>query len=202
MKENKDYLKPNVMLVDDNEIFLKLFKKYFEDKNYNVFPFTCGNEALETFRSNTEKFDLVVLDVIMPNIDGFELCRQLRLIKDQKQLPVIMVTSKSEPKEILKGFEAGANDYVSKPFDKEELLVRSKTLVELKRNIDENDILNNELKNINKMLREDISKLKQPAHELLNISSKISDNDNVMKFADVVKNKTKILLEKIENLSR
>lgn len=192
---------PKIMLVDDNEIFLKLFKKYFEDRKYEVYPFVNGFDAISAIENSPEEFDLVILDVIMPEIDGFEVCKRIRQIKDATSLPIIIVTSKSEPKEILQGFELGANDYVSKPFDKEELLVRSKTLIELKNSIMRIDTFKNQIEKQNHYLRENIKGLIQPLQFIMDTAKQCGNQSaDFSEYSDKIIENTDEIKNKIENL--
>ena len=189
--------KPKVILVDDNEIFLKLFKKYFTEQSYEVFIFNKGEDALRAIENTPDKFDLVILDLIMPEIDGFEVCRRIRQVQDKRQLPIIIVTSKSETGEILKGFEAGANDYVSKPFDRKELLARSKTLIELKQAIASNERMKEHLSKLNLFLQMHIHDLKNPLISIVLAAKKMVEkrefDTNLM--AGIVDNSETIISE-------
>lgn len=192
---------PKIMLVDDNEIFLKLFKKYFEDRKYDVYPFVSGFDAISAIEASPDKFDLIVLDVIMPEIDGFEVCKRIRMTKDSTALPIIIVTSKSEPKEILQGFSLGANDYVSKPFDKEELLIRAKTLVELKKSIEKIDSFKNKIENQNSYLRDNIRGLIQPLQFIMDTAKQCGNqHSDFSEYSNKIIENTDEIKKKIENL--
>lgn len=184
--------KPKVALVDDNEIFLKLFKKYFEDISFEVYTYFSGFELLEVISKSKINFDLIILDVIMPEIDGFEVCRQIRKLKQPSELPIIMVTSKNEPKEIIEGFESGANDYVSKPFDKEELMIRSKTLVNLKKSIDKISFL----ENCNRKI------ILDSYNRVLKIKNACIDFESKAKIEDEDRNILKNILTQINDLMK
>jgi two-component system sensor histidine kinase/response regulator len=100
-------------------------------RDYSVSAAYNGLEALELIE-NGEQFDLVLLDVMMPKMSGYEVCRHLRETYSLFDLPIVMLTAKNQIQDIVLGFQSGANDYVQKPFDKAELLARVKTLLELK----------------------------------------------------------------------
>lgn len=102
-----------------------------------------GIEALEIL--NEREYDLVFLDIMMPKMSGYEVCKKIREKYNLFELPVLMLTAKNQPKDLVAGFEAGANDYVNKPFDKKELLSRTKTLLLLNHSIRDILKLNEEI---------------------------------------------------------
>jgi two-component system, sensor histidine kinase and response regulator len=105
---------------------------------------TNGEKALN-IAFGQKKPDLILLDIEMPGIDGYEVCRQLKANKETRLIPVIFLTSRTERRDIIKGFEAGAQDYVGKPFDIEELISRVNTHLELKQVREKLEILNTSL---------------------------------------------------------
>lgn len=112
------YMK-NILVVDDEEKIRAVIKKYAEFEGYNIKEASDGMEAIDVFRKND--FDLVVLDVMMPELDGFSACRELKRIKD---VPVIMLSARGEEYDRIHGFELGIDDYVVKPFSPKELMMR------------------------------------------------------------------------------
>jgi diguanylate cyclase (GGDEF)-like protein len=151
-----------VLVVDDERINIQVILNHFAKENYSVVIATNGYEALERIKE-TKDFDLVLLDVMMPKMSGYEVCRSLREEYSLFELPIIMLTAKSQSDSIIAGFEAGANDYLLKPFDKAELLARSKTLCSLKqmvrKSINDTKILESERSQ--KIISQDINKLMQ-----------------------------------------
>ncbi len=127
--------KPQILIVDDNPQNLHVLCNTLAMKGYSLIAVKDGNKALEALK--TEKPDLILLDVMMPDMNGYEVCRNLKQRTDTKDIPVIFLTVKNDEEDIIEGFEAGAVDYVKKPFNKAELLARIKTHIELKRAIDE-----------------------------------------------------------------
>ncbi len=127
--------KPQILIVDDNPQNLHVLCNTLALKGYSLIAVKDGNKALEALK--TEKPDLILLDVMMPDMNGYEVCRNLKQRTDTKDIPVIFLTVKNDEEDIIEGFEAGAVDYVKKPFNKAELLARIKTHIELKRAIDE-----------------------------------------------------------------
>lgn len=119
-----------VLVVDDEMINLQVMMNLLYLYGYSVTTALTGKEALTLIEN--EKFDLVILDVMMPKMSGYEVCTIIRKKFSLVELPIIMLTAKSQLSNICMGFQCGANDYVIKPFEKEALLVRIKTLITMK----------------------------------------------------------------------
>ena len=115
-----------ILIIEDEKNISEIVAKYLEKEGYTTIIANDGIEGLALFRDSNP--DLVISDVMMPTIDGFEVLREIRLISD---VPVIMLTAKQEEVDRLKGFENGADDYVTKPFSPKELVRR--VMVMLKR---------------------------------------------------------------------
>jgi len=123
--------KPLILIVDDTPKNLQLLSNILHDKGYNICISTSGSRALETV--NTETPDLILLDIQMPVMDGFETFKALKLNPKAKDIPVIFLTAVVEPEKILQGFELGAVDYITKPFSIPELTARVATHIEIKK---------------------------------------------------------------------
>jgi signal transduction histidine kinase/CheY-like chemotaxis protein len=123
-----------ILVIDDEPINLQVLKNHLSSVNYNVETEINGYNALK--KLNNKKYDLIMTDVMMPKISGFELCIKIREKFSRYNLPIIVLTAKGQAGDIVKGFKVGANDYILKPFRKEELLVRVKTQLEMKENFD------------------------------------------------------------------
>lgn len=119
-----------VLAVDDMATNRKLLGYVLRPPEYQIVEAGDGMQALELLRN--EEFDLVLLDVMMPGIDGFETCRRIRQELGLKLLPVIMVTSLGTPDDVVRGMDVGADDYVTKPFNSIELLARVRAAIERK----------------------------------------------------------------------
>ena len=128
MNSNK---KPLILIVDDNSQNLQFLGKMMAENGYEPALARSGSQALDFIFK--EKPELVLLDIMMPEMDGYEVCRELKSQKLTAHIPVIFLTAKIETEDIVKGFETGAVDYVTKPFKSAELLARVKTHIELKR---------------------------------------------------------------------
>jgi two-component system sensor histidine kinase/response regulator len=125
----KQETKPKVLVVDDSEFELQLVDFILQEKNYQTVLAGNGTDALLILETLTP--DLILLDIMLPDFDGFEVCKKLKTIDKLKDIPVIFFTSLSNIDDIVKGFEAGGVDYVTKPFNTDELLVRIKTHLDL-----------------------------------------------------------------------
>ena len=114
-----------ILVVDDDKNTRFFIKEALELENYKVFCAKDGLEALDIYEK--EYFDLVILDIMMPSLDGYELTRQLRLTN--KDILILMISAKQLSEDRKKGFKAGIDDYISKPIDSEELILRIKALM-------------------------------------------------------------------------
>lgn len=114
----------NVLIAEDEERLRKLISKYLKIEGYKVFEASNGQEALDIF--NIEPIDLIILDVMMPTINGWMVCKRIR---KESNIPIIMLTAHSEEEDKLFGFELGVDDYITKPFSTRELMARIKALL-------------------------------------------------------------------------
>jgi two-component system, sensor histidine kinase and response regulator len=119
-----------ILVVDDEERNIKLLKAYLIAKQYETAEASNGEEALRVV--NDFNPDLVLLDVMMPGIDGFEVCKRLKTDEKTKMIPVVMVTALREKEYRIKALEAGVDDFLTKPVDRTELMVRVKSLLRIK----------------------------------------------------------------------
>jgi DNA-binding response OmpR family regulator len=127
--------KNKVLLAEDEASLGMIVKESSASRDFIVFHAENGLEAFEMYQK--EKPDVLVLDVMMPKKDGFTLAKEIRL--ENKKIPILFLTAKSQTSDVLEGFHHGGNDYLKKPFSMEELIVRIKSLlnrIELKTNVD------------------------------------------------------------------
>lgn len=136
-----------ILVVDDEKNIVELITMNLEDSGYEVIGAYNGMEAIT--KINNSLPDLILLDLMLPDINGLQICKMIRLNEDTKDIPVIMVTAKSEEDDKIKGLSIGADDYITKPFSLKELEVRiqtvlrrsKKTTIEVPKSIQEEKIL-------------------------------------------------------------
>ncbi len=121
--------KQTILAVDDNPTNLKVLELVFRNI-YEVISVDNGFDAIEV--CNNDAIDLVLLDIMMPEMDGYEVCERLKRDMATKHIPVIFITAKTATEDIVKGFDVGGVDYLTKPFKKAELMARVRTHIELK----------------------------------------------------------------------
>lgn len=121
--------KSKILVVDDEPRNVKLLEAHLIPRGYDVVAAYSGAEAL--LKLSQENIDLVLLDVIMPELNGFEVTKKIREDEKSRLIPIILITALRETEERIKGIEAGCDDFISKPFDKNEVLARVKTLLKI-----------------------------------------------------------------------
>lgn len=120
----------NILVVDDNQENLRVVSSFLKDKGYNIALALEGKSALKVLEETG--IDLILLDIMMPGMDGFEVCRQLKKNEKSKDIPVIFLTAKTDTDDLCKAFNLGGVDYITKPFKKEELFARVNNQIQLK----------------------------------------------------------------------
>lgn len=120
-EEERVLEKDHILIVDDDKDIVNLLKDILEDEGYKTDHCYNGKDAL--YKINNNKYDLIILDVMLPDIDGFELCRKVR---DKVTIPIIFLTAKSKNLDKVIGLEIGGDDYITKPFDDSEIVARVK----------------------------------------------------------------------------
>jgi len=123
---------PRILVVDDDAINLQVAVNHLGTQGFSVETALSGEQALKMLPAGN-KPDLILLDIMMPEMDGYEVCRKLRETHSMSSLPVIMLTARNQFQDLVKGFDSGANDYLTKPFSRDELLARVHTQLKLKR---------------------------------------------------------------------
>jgi len=119
----------SIMIVDDEPINQQVLSNHLSKEHFKILQAMNGNDALEII--GKEKLDMVLLDIMMPKMSGYEVCREIRKKYLPSELPVIMITAKDQVQDLVEGLASGANDYLAKPFSKDELLARLKTHLNL-----------------------------------------------------------------------
>ena len=172
-KENKNF---KILIVDDQQKNIQVLGSLLRQEDYIIGVATNGQQAIDTLVKSND-YDLVLLDVNMPVMNGFEACKAIRRHVNLKEIPIIFLTALVETDSIVKGFEAGGQDYVTKPFNSKELLSRVKTHLELKDSKDQ-------LKQVNKWLEKKVAErtqeLNQANKELLKLDTAKSEFLNII----------------------
>lgn len=161
-----------ILLVDDSPDARLLLHKVLRDAGYrDTLSASLAHDAfkyldLEHAGAGAKEIDLIVMDVRMPEIDGIEACRRIKAVEALRDIPIIMMTARSQPEALLAAFDAGATDYIKKPFEEVELLVRVKATLKLKKEIDAR-------KNWEQELTKTISELDNAFHEMVTLQQLI-----------------------------
>lgn len=142
-RQNPDPEKSSVLIVDDNELNLRLIEAILQDPGYEILTAFNGEEALEIIRKR--EVDLVHLDVMMPGLDGFEVCRRIKSRENTRLIPVVLITGLGDLESRVKGMECGADDFITKPVNRIEIRARTRSLIQSKK-------MNNRLTNIENVL--------------------------------------------------
>tara|TARA_B110000444_G_C18752591_1_gene553500 strand:+ start:470 stop:1147 length:678 start_codon:yes stop_codon:yes gene_type:complete len=159
-------IKNHILVVDDDDRIRELVKEYLNEKGFIV---STGNSA-EQAKVKLEyfKFDLIVLDVMMPGQNGFELTKE---IKNNSNIPIILLTAKGEVENRIEGLELGADDYLGKPFEPKELLLRIKNIIKKSTKIDFNKI--NKIGHAKVDLNKMFIQLKDRSRKINNVEKKV-----------------------------
>jgi DNA-binding response OmpR family regulator len=172
-----DSSRPLILVVDDTPRVRQAITYILSKKDYEVS--TAGN-AIETVNLISERLpDLILLDVMMPEVDGFQLCKKLKTTPATENIPVIFLTAKNAPSDIAKGLETGAVDYIKKPYNSEELLLRIALHLKLKKSKD------NELANLAR-LKSLFGKVKELSY--CETCEKLVDKDYLKEIEEYIKN--------------
>jgi CheY-like chemotaxis protein len=115
-------MKKKILLVDDSQTVLLLHRMMLTDRGYELLTARDGQEAVE--KALAERPDIIFMDVIMPRMSGYEACRVLRERPETRDIPIIMVTTRGEPHSVEQGYASGCTDYITKPFNGDELMAR------------------------------------------------------------------------------
>ena len=190
MEKNKYH----ILVVDDDDKIKELIKQFLKEKDFIVS--TASNAEEAKIKINIFDFNLMVLDVMMPGQSGYDLTKEL---KASKNIPIILLTAKGEVENRIHGLEIGADDYIGKPFDPQELLLRVKNVVKM--NIDPNKLLSSKIGeaelNLNKMtikikdkLKRINSSEKKVLMKMLSSPGKIFSRTDIGKIASISKERS------------
>ena len=193
--------KSKILIVDDVTKNIQLVANILQEAGYEIFFALNGQMALELVKNQT--LDLILLDIMMPEMDGFEVCRHIKKLSNARDIPIIFLTAKTDIESIKKGFEVGGVDYITKPFNKEELLARVKTHLDLM-------LQQKELKEVNATKDKFFSiiahDLKSPFNHLLGLTEIIRDrsmetgHEEIRELASLIHKSAKQGRDLLDNL--
>ena len=184
----------HILVVDDDDKIRTLIKQYLSEKGFIISTAENSHKAKE--KIDIFNFNLIILDVMMPGQNGYELTKEL---KETKSIPIILLTAKGEVENRIQGLELGADDYIGKPFEPKELLLRVNNIIKM--NIDPNKLKTNRIGdaevNLNKMtikLREKVKKInsseKKVLVKMLSSPGKIFSRSEIGKIAQITKERS------------
>jgi len=191
---------PNILIVDDIAANLKVLGGILKNEGYKIRPVLNGELALQV--AEKEKPDLVLLDIMMPGLDGYEVCRRLKANPELKEIPVIFISALSDTNNLVKAFNCGGVDYITKPFQAEEVSIRIATHLNLRRQNKELLELNATKDKFFSIIAHD---LRGPIGNMLLISEVIAekgsvDEDTLYNFLEMQKQLSKETIQLLENL--
>ena len=163
--------KTRILLAEDELALAHIVRESLEHENFEVILCSNGEQALQKYLEH--KPDILALDVMMPKMDGFEVAKHIRLY--DKATPILFITARSQPKDVVAGFESGANDYLKKPFSVEELVVRIRVLLSDNRLLQKQKVKKDESFSIGNILFNPHKNTIQQGIELWQLSSRESD---------------------------
>jgi signal transduction histidine kinase len=190
-----------ILIVDDVTKNIQLVANYLKQSGYEIYYALNGPMALEQIKNHT--LDLILLDIMMPEMDGFEVCKKLKEDSQFADIPVMFLTAKTDIESIKRGFDVGGVDYITKPFDRSELLARVRTHLDLKHQKAELTALNATKDKFFSIIAHD---LKSPFNHLLGLSEIIqqmamrSEEEEIHKMANMINDSAKKGRDLLENL--
>ncbi|MEA5005963.1 MAG: hybrid sensor histidine kinase/response regulator [Rikenellaceae bacterium] len=199
--EYKDGYIPDILIVDDIPANLALLGHILKNFGYKVRPVPNGTLALKV--AEKEKPDLIFLDIMMPEMDGFEVCRKFKENKDLSDVPIIFISALNETNDIVKALEAGGSDYITKPFKAEEVKARAATHIKLYLQTKELQKANAEKDKFFSIIAHD---LKSPFSNFLGVTQTLEEMlpvlsmDDIQSFASSMHKSATVLFRLLENL--
>ncbi len=199
-----DSMKPLVLVVDDTPKNLQVLGKTLYEFGYNVAIANSGRQALDSIRK--EKPDLILLDIQMPEMDGFEVCTALKESLETREIPIIFLTAMTESSSVIKGLELGAVDYITKPFNTAELSARVATHLEIKQSREKLSELNAMKDKFFRIIAHD---LRNPFVGIIGLSENINKNlanpdkidlNKILKYNQIIHSSAISAASLLENL--
>ncbi|MBN2524521.1 MAG: response regulator [Bacteroidales bacterium] len=144
-----------ILIIDDFQTNIEFIRNILEKEDYEIY--SCYNSELSVEVISRLEFDLILLDIVMPKVDGYEVCKSIRKSKLNSNTPVIFITSEKNEESIIKGFELGARDYIIRPFSSKELIARVNLHIELKKRSEELENVNSHLEDLVRMRTQELN---------------------------------------------
>lgn len=192
-----------VLVVDDDEFILSLIAKSLNLRNYEILTASNGQDVLKIVEQNND-IDIVILDVMMPKMTGYEVAIKLREKYSLFELPIIFLTAKDQLSDVLRAFEIGANDFIIKPFKNEELYARTKTFVTIKKLAFSNSDLKAAIELKNQFINMTIHDLKNPLGVIMGVldllKMEMTFNSEQEELYDLVYSSTNLMLKLVDEL--
>ncbi len=173
-------VRQNILIVDDVPANLKILSEILEGEGYTVHPVISGRQALQV--AEHEPPDLVLLDIMMPGIDGYEVCRQFKERPSLRDVPIIFISALNDTDDIVKALKSGGVDYISKPFRAEEVLARVNTHLALNRQKKELQVLSAEKDRFFSIIAHD---LRSPFNSFLGLTRMLVDDLHVLDLKEI-----------------
>lgn len=196
-------MKSKILIVDDNKSNLQILKYILLEHNYEVIISKTGLEAIQLAKQHFP--DVVLLDIIMPDISGYDVCQKIKSHPENADTPIIFLTAQNDTNSLVKSFEAGGNDYISKPYSRDELLMRLKYQIDFQKS-------KKELKKLNALKDKYFSlithDLKAPFANVFNLSELLLMNkdkynsEHLHQYLELIYQSTKNGIDLLENLSQ
>lgn len=202
MKHDKGFKGSKILIIDDRKEITQYIAEILRKNNYSVTELNHGRDLFEVLKKGIP--DLILLDIVMPEPNGFEICKKIKEDKNYNEIPIIFLTGRDDTESILEGFRVGAQDYISKPVNPEILLARVKTHIRLNiraRRIEEE---NKEIMEFNHMISHDLKEPLWGIQKLAEFTDEAIDNDekeNVRTLLNVIRKKNNEAIELIDKLS-
>jgi len=194
-------VKNTILVVDDNPNNLKVVAGVLKDKGYDFRLAKSGKLALTILEKT--KPDLILLDIQMPEMDGFETCKLIKKVEANEKIPIIYLTANTDSESIKKAFHSGGVDYVTKPFNSDELLARIKTHIKLKKQTEELELQNATKDKFFSIISHDLT---NPIAGIIGFSDLLREDlkekeyGNIEKFSNVIYKSANFTLELLQNL--
>ena len=172
--------RPLLLIVDDVSNNLQVLGNFLRDEDYEISAAISGRQALAIAEDIHP--DLILLDIMMPEMDGFETCRRLKSAESTKDIPIVFLSARTDAEDVVKGFALGAVDYVTKPFNRQELLARVATHLALRRSEEE---LRQTIRDKDKFFSIIAHDLRGPLGSFMSIAEYVSEHISELETVDI-----------------